>query len=515
MDAYFMHNTSSNNRRIAKNTLLLYFRMLLMMAISLYTSRVVLNTLGVEDFGIYNVVGGIVTMFTFMNGAMASATQRYLTFELGRGDFGRLHKVFCASVHIHALISLAIFILAETIGLWFLYTHMTISVDRLGAALWVYQFAVVSCIVVLMSVPYNASIIAHEKMSAFAYISILEVVLKLLIVYMLVWFDFDKLKLYAVLMFCVQMISRIAYGRYCSKYFEETRYQWIWDKKLFREMMGFAGWSLFGNLAAVAFTQGLNILLNMFFGPAVNAARGIAVQVQNAIQGFCANFQMALNPQITKNYASADLKRMHSLVFASSKYSFFLLFFLSLPVFIEAEQILTVWLKIVPAHTANFMRLILCIIMVDAVANPLIVSAQATGKIKAYQAVVGGILLLIVPVAYLVLKLGGTPESAFVVHFAFVVLAQIARIWMIRPMIRLSVREYVKEVVCRIVGVVIFSVILPWIAYEILAPSLTRFLLIGVTCVISVGIAVYFVGLQRNERIFMYEKAKQIIHHKL
>lgn len=505
-----MTNTSANNKRIAKNTLLLYVRMLLTMLVSLYTSRVVLNVLGVEDFGIYNVVGGIVTMFTFMNGAMASATQRYLTFELGRGDFERLHKVFCTSMHIHALISFAIFILAETVGLWFLYTHMIIPVDRMDAAFWVYQFAVVSCMVVLMSVPYNASIIAHEKMSAFAYISILEVVLKLLIVYMLVWFDFDKLKLYAVLMFCVQMISRIAYGRYCGKHFEETRYQRVWDRKLFREMTGFAGWSLFGNLAAVAFTQGLNILLNMFFGPAVNAARGIAVQVQNAIQGFCANFQMALNPQITKNYASGDLKQMHSLVFASSKYSFFLLFFLSLPVIIEAEQILTVWLKVVPAHTVNFVRLILCIIMVDAVANPLIVSAQATGKIKVYQAVVGGILLLIVPVAYLVLKLGGTPESAFVVHFAIVILAQIARVWMIRPMIRLSVREYVKKVVCRIAGVVMLSVILPVSVYEMFAPSFLRFLLVGITCVVSVGIAVYFAGLQGSERAFVVDRVKKI-----
>lgn len=505
-----MTDNTANNKRIAKNTLLLYVRMLFMMAVSLYTSRVVLNTLGVEDFGIYNVVGGIVTMFTFMNGAMASATQRYLTFELGRGDIERLHKVFCTSMHIHALISLAIFILAETIGLWFLYTHMTIPADRMDAALCVYQFAVASCIVVLMSVPYNASIIAHEKMSAFAYISILEVVLKLLIVYMLVWFDFDKLKLYAVLMFCVQMISRIAYGRYCGKHFKETRYQRIWDRKLFREMTGFAGWSLFGNLAVVAFTQGLNILLNMFFGPVVNAARGIAVQVQNAIQGFCANFQMALNPQITKNYASGDLKQMHRLVFASSKYSFFLLLFLSLPVIIEAEQILTVWLKIVPTHAVNFVRLILCIIMVDAIANPLIVSAQATGKIKVYQAVVGGVLLLIVPVAYIVLKLGGSPESAFTVHFAFVVLAQIARVWMIRPMIRLSVWEYVKEVICRIVGVVILSVTFPIAIYEMLAPSLERFLLVVCVCVVSVGTAVYFAGLQKSERVFVVNKVKKM-----
>ena len=274
-----MSTSAEANKRIAKNTFLLYVRMLFTMAVSLYTSRVVLNVLGVEDYGLYNVVGGFVAMFSFFNGAMAAATQRYLNFELGRGDASRLHLVFCTSVNIHAIISFLVLLLSETVGLWFVYTYLNIPAERFSAALWVYQASVLSSVVMVMSIPYNAAIIAHERMGAFAYISVLEVVLKLLIVYLLVIYDIDKLKLYAVLMLLVQVLICLIYGRYGYKHFTETRYRAIWDSRLFKEMTGFAGWSLFGNIAAVAFTQGLNVLLNMFFGPAVNAARGIAVQV--------------------------------------------------------------------------------------------------------------------------------------------------------------------------------------------------------------------------------------------
>lgn len=482
------------------------------MAVTLYTSRVVLNILGIEDYGIFNVVGGIIAMFAFMNNAMASATQRYLTFELGRKDFGQLHKVFCTSIHIHALIAFIIFILAETIGLWFLNTQMTIPAERMEAALWVYQFAILSCIVMLMSVPYNATIIAHEKMSAFAYISILEVILKLLIVYVLILFEFDKLKLYAILMFGVQLLTRIVYGLYCSKNFPETKYQKIWDKGLFKEMTGFAGWSLFGNLAAVAFSQGLNILLNMFFNAAINAARGIAVQVQAAIQSFCGSFQTALNPQITKTYAARDLKQMHSLIFASSKYSFFLLLLISLPVLIETKPILAVWLKQVPEHTVSFIRLMICISMIDSIANPLIVSAQATGRIKVYQATIGSILLLIVPISYITLKLGGSPESVFLVHFLIVIIAQITRVWMLRPMISLSIIQYIKSVIGNIASVSALSLILPMLIYVTLPSSPGRFLLVCTLSVLSVGTAVYFIGLGDKERNLISNKLKAITH---
>lgn len=309
-----MSQTSDNNKRIAKNTLFLYFRMLLMMGISLYTSRVVLKTLGVEDYGIYNVVGGIVAMFGFINGSMSSATQRYITFALGKGDKKRLQTVFCTTLQIHVLIAGIIVLLGETIGLWFLYSKMQIPIDRMNAAFWVLQASIIDSAIKVISVPYNADIVAHEKMSAFAYISILEAVLKLAIVYVLVVFVFDKLILYAFLLLTVQILIRFCYSSYCNKHFEETKYRHIWDKALLKEMIGFAGWSMFGNLAAVLFGQGLNMLLNVFFGPVVNAARGIAVQVQIAIQQFVGNFQMALNPQITKTYATHKFESMHRLM---------------------------------------------------------------------------------------------------------------------------------------------------------------------------------------------------------
>lgn len=273
-----------NNKRIAKNTLLLYVRTLFIMLVTLYTSRVVLNTLGVTDYGVYNVVGGVVAMFGFINGSMSSATQRYITFALGRGDMMWLYTVFSTALQIHFLIAILIVVLGETIGLWFMYTQMQIPADRMDAAFWVLQCSIASTVVMVISVPYNADIIAHERMSAFAYISILEAVLKLVIVYALVISPFDKLLFYAILILTVQVFIRFCYNHYCNKHFKESRYRHVWNKSLFKEMTGFAGWSMFGNLSAVFYGQGLNMLLNVFFGPVVNAARAVAVQVQNAIQ---------------------------------------------------------------------------------------------------------------------------------------------------------------------------------------------------------------------------------------
>ena len=312
--------TSENNKRIAKNTLVLYCRTLFTMFVSLYTSRVVLDTLGVEDYGIYNVVGGVVAMFGFINGAMASATQRYITFALGQGDKVRLQTVFCTALQIHALVSVLIVILSETIGLWFMYTQMQIPADHMDAAFWVLQFSVVSMAGLIVSVPYNADIIAHEKMSVFAYISICETVLRLIVVYALTLSPYDKLVFYAFLILLLQIFICFCYIRYCNRCFEESRYHYVWDKPLFREMTGFAGWSMFGNLSAVLFTQGLNMLLNVFFGPVVNTARAIAVQVQSAIQRFVGNLQFALNPQITKTYAQNEMHEMHKLMFRSARF---------------------------------------------------------------------------------------------------------------------------------------------------------------------------------------------------
>lgn len=500
-----------NNKRIAKNTLFLYFRMLFLMGISLYTSRVILNTLGVVDYGIYNVVGGIVAMFGFINGSMSSATQGYITFALGKGDKKRLQTIFSTTLQIHTLIAGIIVLLGETIGLWFLYNKMQIPVDRMDAAFWVLQSSIISAVIMIVSVPYNADIVAHEKMSAFAYISILEAVLKLAIVFILVVFAFDKLILFAILILAIQILIRFCYSIYCNKHFEETKYKHVWDKSLFMEMSGFAGWSLFGNLSAVLFGQGLNILLNVFFGPVVNAARGVAVQVQGAIQQFVGNFQMALNPQIMKTYAKGELSEMHKLMFRSSRFSFYLLFFLSLPVLFETKFILTVWLKTVPENTVVFLRIMICTSLIYAIANPLIIANQATGKVKVYQAVCGTILLMILPVSYVCLRLGCPPYAVFVVHFVMESIAQLARMIMLRPLIGLRIRDYICNIYNKVLIVVVASVVLPGIVYFNMEDNVLRFIAVGLVCVISVSASAYLLGLSANERVFVNNKAAAII----
>lgn len=332
------------------------------MLINLYASRIVLAALGVEDYGIYNVVGGVVAMLSFLSGAMATGTQRYLTFELGKNDFNRLKKVFTTSINIHLLISLIVVLLAETVGLWFFNNKMIIPESRMNAAYWVFQLSVISTIVLFISVPYNAAIIAHEKMGTFAYISILDALLKLLIAVLLLCVNTDCLITYAILMLCEQVLIRVIYGTYCKKHFPETKYELVFDRKLFKEMLTFSGWNIWGSAASVGMGQGVNILLNVFFGPIVNAALGIAAQVQGAVSQFAVGFQTAINPSIIKSYASRNINYMHNLVYRASRYSFFLLLCICLPVFLETDMLLSIWLKIVPEYATIFFKVsIMCI----------------------------------------------------------------------------------------------------------------------------------------------------------
>ena len=509
-----MSDTSSANKRIAKNTLVLYVRMLFTMGISLFTSRVVLQTLGVEDYGISSVVGGVISMFTFINAAMVSSTQRYLNFELVRGDANQLRSVFSTSLQIHALIALAIIVLSETVGLWFLNEKLVIPEARMTAAMWVYQCSILSCAVSIMSTPYNAVIVAHEKMSAFAYISILDVSLKLLVVYLLVVLPFDKLIILAILNLLVQLFIRYIYTLYCHRHFPESYFQFRFNKTLFKEMFGFAGWSFWGNLAAILYTQGLNMMLNIFFGPIVNAARGIAVQVQSAVQQFVGGFQTALNPQITKNYASNNLPQMHSLMFRSARFSFLLLFFLSLPVLMETNFILTLWLKTVPDDAVIFTQIMICISLIYTTANPCVIANQATGKVKIYQMVVGGILLLILPISYVVLKLGAPAYSVFIVHFCIESLAQFSRMYMLRNLIHLPLWQYMKNIYIPIVSTVAIAIILPLVVRMQVAEGWLRFLAVGFTCVLSVGASSYFIGFTKQERVFFLDKSLRLLRIK-
>ena len=499
----------ASNATIAKNTMALYFRMLLNMGVTFFTSRIVLDALGTEDYGIYNVVGGIIYLFTFLNTAMSSATQRYLTFEIGRNaNEERMQEVFSASLGIHAMISLAILILGETLGLYLLNGQMVIPAERMFAANWVYQCSVVSCCIGVVALPLNALIISHEHMGAFAWISILDVTLKLAVAYLLYITASDKLVVYSSLILLVSLSTPTLYLLYCKRHFPECKYRRTKDTRLFKEMGNFAGWNLIGNLSYIGFTQGINILLNVFFGPAINAARGVAVQVQGALGQFSRNFQMAANPQITKRYAAGDLKNMHDLLFKSSKFSFFLLFVVSLPVMLHTETILDWWLVDVPDHTVEFFRIIICISAIGVLADPMNISAQATGHIKKYQLVEGGTLLLIVPAAYLALKLTHMPEAVFAVHLCIAVAVQALRIVMLKGMASLPAKEYAKNVLLRIAAVVVATLAALWLVGTAMPAALKNFFACTALSVAASSVAIYGIGLTRAERHFMLNFAK-------
>ena len=503
---------SDNNKRIAKNTLLLYFRMLFMMLVSLYTSRVILNTLGVVDFGINNVVGGVITMLGFLTGSLGAASSRYITFDLGKGDMSVMKRTFGNIKSIHYILAGVILLVGETLGLWFMTTQLQIPAERETAAFWVYQFSIFSSIMSVVSVPYNATIIAHEKMSAFAYITIVDAVLKLLIVYLLVLLPFDKLIMYAILFFCIQAFDRIVYFTYCTRHFEETRTKCCRDKKLFKEIFVFAGWTMNGQLAVIGYTQGLNILLNMFFGPAVNAARGIAVQVQNICQQFCSNFQMALNPQLTKSYAHGDLTAMHSLLIKSSKFSFYILFFIALPLIYEAPLVLKLWLGIVPDHTVIFLRLIMVVGLLYTLSNPIIVSVHAVGKLKKFQIVEGSMLLLILPIAYILLKFCGIrPEYVFLVHILIEICTQFVRLKIVLPMIQMKLKDYLVKVIEPVVLVIIVAPVIPYFLYKNIEMGYVSFFLVCSLCIVCSSLVIYFLGCSVSERVFLKGKVHEMI----
>lgn len=501
--------SSKNNKRIAKNTLMLYMRMLITMAISLYTSRIVLNTLGVEDWGIYNVVGGFVTILGFLNSSMASSTYRFLSFEIGKRDLTQFTRIFSMSVNIHFIIALIILMLSETVGLWFINTQLIIPAERMVAANWVYQFSILAFMVNVVSVPYNAVIIAHEKMNVFAWISIVEVSLKLFIVFMLQLFGFDKLKLYAIMMFGIELIIRIIYGLYCRSNFTECKYSFFWQKPLFKTLTSYASWNLWGHVAGVTYDQGLNVLLNIFFGPAVNAARGIAYQAQGAINGFTQNFQMAMNPQIIKSFASNDLEYMHLLISRGAKYSFFLLFALSLPILLETENILKLWLKIVPEYTVIFTQLVIINALINSISGPLMTAAQASGRIKLYQGMVGGLLLLILPISYLFLKLGFSPQVTLYISISFSIIAFFTRLIIVRNLVHIKVRDFLLNVLLKAVTVCFVAIILPISICLIIEKSLYSVIIVGLTSIISTMGTIYIIGLNKNEKDYFLQTVKK------
>lgn len=485
--------------------------MLLTMIVSLYTSRIILDILGVEDYGIYNVVGGVVTMFAFLNGTISSVTQRFLTFEIGTKNSNRLKAVFNTAMCIHWGIAFVILILAETIGLWFVQNHLVIPTDRVTAAFWVYQFSIFSTLILIISIPYNACIVAHEKMSTFAFISVFEVFLKLLLVTILAFVSYDRLVLYALLMLMVQIIVRSIYTKYCITHFEESNYHFVLDKILVKEMASFTSWSLFGGFANVGMNQGLNILINVFFGPIVNAARAVTNQIDNAVQGLVVNFQVALNPQIIKYYAAGELAQMHKLVFLSCKYSFFLMLFISLPIIVEAAFFLNIWLVDVPDHTINFLRINLLIMLINSMSTPVMTAANATGNIKNYQIVVGSILLLIIPFAYLALCWGGSPEIVYYVVFVVSAVAQIARILVVKPIVKFSVRKFIKDVYSPVFKVFGISIIVSFFIHSVIGNKAGYLIFELLLIAITIILAIYYFGMKNSEKDFFIRKIYSVV----
>lgn len=506
-----MADNSSNNKRIAKNTIVLYIRMFFMMCISLFTSRVILQTLGVEDYGIYNVVGGVVAMFSIISNSLSSSISRFITYELGRKNYERLNTVFCTAVNVQILMAIIVLLIAEVVGVWFLNYKMNIPTCRLEAANWVLQCSLLTFCVNILSVPYNASIVAHEKMSAFAWISIAEAILKLTIVYLLWVSPFDKLIAYAILMLGVSIVIRLIYGVYCKRKFQECCYHLIIDKPLFKEMTNFAGWGFLGNIGWMLNTQGIDILLNLFFGVTLNAARGIAKQVESAVNLFVSNFMTAVNPQITKSYASGDLIYMHNLICWGAKFSFFLMLFFAIPICLEANTILNVWLVNVPEYAVDFVRLTFAGSLTTVLGNTMITACQATGKIKRFQIGISICNLLCFPLTWLAFKMGMSPISTYVIYFVVYFIMIFVRIYLVKDLILMKQSRYLVDVVLNVVLVTIVAIIIPLIIILSVDESFIRLLITCIVSPICTAISILIIGLKTNERNMLSKTIIKII----
>ncbi|PKR80303.1 hypothetical protein CW751_10655 [Brumimicrobium salinarum] len=443
----------STSKTIAKNTLFLYFRMFLVMGVTLYMSRIVLDQLGVTDYGIYSLVGGIVAMFGFLNSSMSSATQRYLSFDLGKKDEKRLQKTFSATLSIHIVIAILILLVAETLGLWYVNYKVVLPPDRLFAANVVYQFSVLTALVGIIQVPYDSLIIAYEKMNIYAYISLVEVGLKLGLVFLLVIYGGDKLIAYAIMMFLVSLIIRIAYQIYCRKNYAASKFKFEYDKTYFKELISYSGWNLFGGIASVSRSQGINIVLNLFFGTVVNAAYGLTLQVQSAVNQFVTNFQKAVNPQIIKTYSEGNLAQMHKLIIQSSKFSFLLMMLLVAPILFNTEFILNIWLKEPPEYTVVFVQLSLLGVLIDCISGPLIVAVQATGKIMRYQIIIGSLIILTLPLSVLWIYYGGDPKTVFYAILLINILSFIFRLFFLKVLLNLNILYFLKILIFRMLSV--------------------------------------------------------------
>lgn len=493
--------TVSNNKRVAKNTVLLYLRMIFILGVSLYTSRVVLKTLGVSDFGIYNVVGGFVSMLAYLNASFVGANQRFMAFALGEGDKDTILSTFATAKKTHFFIAIIIFIVAETFGLWFVNNKLVIETSRMVAANWVYQCSVFTLIISIINIPYGACIVAHEHLHIYAYVSIVEVTLKLLILYLLLVLPGDKLIIYALLHVAVSLILRIIYAIYCRRHFEECKAKPSINKTLLKEMASYAGWTAVGSMGYTFKDQFSNIILNGFFGTAINAARGLAMTVSNAIVSFSNNFFMAFSPQITKQFAAGNTKQSQKLVYAGSKYSFFLLSILAIPVIVNIDYILKIWLDTVPEYTASFIVITLISSLIYSLTNSTTTALQATGNIRLFQIGISVIMMLELPVAYWVLKAGYAPTYAVLPVVFTNSIALVFRFYLLKKMIpSYSLKEYYINIVLKCFFLFTLCFVPNYYLGRFLNDSFVNLCVSVILAVITTCLVIYFLGFDKSER---------------
>ena len=510
-----MQDAIANNKRIAKNTLVLYLRMLVMMFISFFTSRLMLQILGVDNYGIQNVVGGFVSMFSIVTASMSNAISRFIAVELGKGERGRSNLVFSTSISVQIFMAIILFLLLEVVGVWYMYNVMKIPEGRFDAAMVVFQTAIIGSIIHLIFLPYNASIIAHERMSAFAWLSILDVVLKLLILYVLYIIPYDVLKTYAVLGLFVGFLYQGINIWYCRKNFKECHYQFTFDKPLFKEILGFASWNFLGEGTWILNNQGISMLLNYHFGVAVNAAQGVANQLNQAVQRFVGGFTTSVNPQIYKSYAAGDVDYCFNLVCRAGRFSYYLMFVFALPVMLETEQILDIWLVEVPAHTATFTRWIIAATLALTLSNPLIRMQFATGNIKHYQIVASSISITPFVLSAILFAFGLPAETAFITYFLAYFILIFVRVFLVDEIVKIPKRAYFKDVVWRLAYVSFSALLIPIIIRIMMVESILRLVIVCGISVIAAVISIYFLGLHKGEQNYFVDFVKTRIISKI
>lgn len=507
-----MSDITSNNKQIAKNAAALYIRMAVTMLVGLYTSRIILQALGVEDYGICNVVGGFVSLFALISGSLQSSVSRFLTFELGRGDDIRLKVVFSTSFYVMIGLSLLVVLCTETVGLWYLYHKMVIPATRMSAAVWCYHLSVVSFALSLLSTPYSSSLISHEKMDVYAYMAIFDVIVKLAICYAVMHSPTDRLVFYALLQFMSGLLSQLIYWFYCRMKFEECALMPVFEKTLFKQMFSFAGWNFIGSSAAVLRSQGASLLLNAFGGPVLNAANGIANSVCGIVSAFVGNFTQAFNPQITKRYAAGEYDSLMKLLIYGSKYSFYLMFILALPVMFNARFVLELWLGVVPEHTVGFIRWILVFLLAEAISRPIITAKNATGRIRNYQIVVGSVLLFMLPISYVGLKFGASYSFVPFANALTAIMAIFARMYMLRgDFPAWSSRVYFRKVFLNVIVVSIVASFLPFCSYCYLPYGWRNLIITTVVSMVSSLCVIWFIGCEAEERAYIQITFKHLL----